>query len=56
MMTRSVLGLHQERLKARHVGAVMMELLRVNSMDSWRKVVSILSGLQGVNAKQVFVR
>lgn len=56
MMTRSVLGLHQERLKARQVGAVMMELLRVNSMDSWRKVVSILSGLQGVNAKQVLVR
>lgn len=56
MMTRSVLGLHQERLKARQVGAVMTELLRVNPMDSWRKAVSILSGLQGVNAKQVLVR
>ena len=50
------MGLHQERLKAGQVGAVMLDLLRVNPMDSWRKVVSILSGLQGVDAKQVLVR
>ena len=45
MMTRSVLGLHQERWKAGQVGAVMMELLRLNPLDTWRKVVSMQSRL-----------
>lgn len=43
MMTRSVLGLHRERWKVREVRSrEMLELLRVNPLDTWTKVVCML--------------
>lgn len=42
-MTKSIIGLHQERWKPGKWGAMMMELRRVNPLDTWKKLVSMIS-------------